>query len=145
MKRLNQFATAISMVLTTSFGVAGEFPEAPPNLKEMEATGLPRLSAAELKAFFPGAIESKGTKGKHLLILKPDGTAERKGGQAQRDLTGKWRIDEAKNAWCTEFWLRKGFENNCFAVFRAKDGMHYFDYDVDNGFYAHVWRRAEGQ
>jgi hypothetical protein len=145
MKRLNLLITAFAIALAPHFSTAVEFPGAPPNLKEAEALGLPRLSATELKTFFPGVIECQGTVGRLTLILNPDGTAQRRLPQEQKDSSGKWRFDEAKNAYCTSFWLRRGHVDNCFAVFRAKDGVHYFDYDVDNGFYTKVWRRAEGQ
>jgi hypothetical protein len=142
MKRLVHLLSAMSVVLVANLSAAGDFPSAPPNMKEMESQGLPRLSHEELKGFFPGAIDSKGTKGHHILVLKPDGSVDREG---FKDLTGKWRIDEGNNAYCLAFNFKKGYKENCFAVFRAADGTSFFDYDIGNGFYAHVWRRAEGQ
>ncbi len=149
MKRLSAVCMAIALVLLTSPAFAQDFPTVPPNMKEAEAKGLPRVGAEELKAFFPGVAKFKGTTGKHLMTFKPDGSVDRKG---FRDTAGKWRIDEQNNAYCLAFTeAPHGFgkmhasKENCFAVFRAPDGTHFFDYDVANGFYAHVWRRAKGE
>ena len=53
---------------------------------------------------------------------------------AKRKVHGTWRIDEKSNAYCNTFTGKKGTEEGCFAVFRAPDGTHYFDYEVDTGF-----------
>jgi len=120
---------------------ATDFPKGPPNLKEAEAQGLQRANLEELKKFFPGIINNKGVKGvEHTLTFKPDGTAHRTG---FNDLTGEWHFDEKKNAYCVGFYKKKGYRENCFAVFRATDGTNFFDYDIDSGFYAHVWHRGE--
>ena len=141
----------LAATLLMSFNAAGyaqEFPTAPPNLKEMEAKGLPRLSAEELKAFFPGVIDSKGTKGRHILTFNADGTLLRKPFKhGLSEDTGTWKIDEKNNTHCVSLpkgkgVVKKGYDENCFATFRAPDGVHFFDYDVSDGFYAHVWRKA---
>lgn len=143
MKYLYSLCLASALMLPISSAFAQGFPTAPPNLKDMEAKGLARLSAEDLKAFFPGVVESMGTQGKHIIISKPDGTFVRQGFQ---DKPGKWRIDEKNNTYCRAMQRgRKGFEENCFAVFRDPDGIHYYDYDVQDGFYAHVWRRSSEQ
>lgn len=132
-------------------GLADEFPTAPPKLKEMEAKGLPRLTADELKAFFPGVVDSKGTKGRHIITHNPDGTCLRKAFKhGLSDDSGTWRIDDKDNTYCRAMpkgkgVVKKGVEENCFAVFRAPDGIHFFDYDVQDGFYAHTWRKASEQ
>lgn len=152
MKRthLAVLAAALSMsVGAPSF--AQEFPTAPPKLKEMEEKGLPRLSAEELRTFFPGVIDSRGTKGRHLITSKPDGTLLRKGfKQGLPDHPGTWRIDDKSNTHCRSMqrgtgMAKKGLEETCFATFRAPDGVHFFDYDVADGFYAHTWRKAPEQ
>jgi hypothetical protein len=140
----------LSTAFLMSFGAASfaqQFPSAPPKLKEMEATGAQRMSAEELKTFFPGVIDSKGTKGRHIITFNADGTLLRKG---MKDDPGTWRIDERNNTHCRSLpkgrgLSKKGYQENCFVTFRAPDGVHYFDYDVDDGFYAHVWRKAAEQ
>lgn len=128
---------------TTAF--AAEFPQAPPNQKEAEAQGLQRVGLEELKKFIPGIVGSKGFKGgKHKLTFKDDGSVDRTGIGA-KESTGKWHFDEKNNAYCMAFYEKKGYQETCFAVFRAPDGTHFFDYDIDNGFHAHVWRRAKGE
>ena len=144
---------AAILVMHTNTSLAVEFPTAPPNLKEMEAKGLPRLTAEELKAYFPGVIDSKGPKGRHIIISNPDGTCLRKPFKhgLKEDL-GRWRIDEKNNTHCRSMpkqmrnvMGKGGYEENCFAVFRDPDGIHFFDYDVQDGFFAHVWRRSSDQ
>jgi hypothetical protein len=125
----------------TSLGHAAEFPTAPPKLKDAEAQGLYRMSTAELKEFLPGITESRGVKGKHKKTFKPDGSVDRTG-FGSKEATGTWRFDEKNNAYCNAFTEKKGYQENCFAVFRAPDGTHYFDYEIDTGSYSHVWRRA---
>ena len=135
-------AVLLSMlVASTSLAYAAEFPTAPPKLKDAEAQGLVRVSAAELKESLPGKWEEMGTKGKRLKTLNPDGTAHRTG-FSQKEGDGKWRIDEKNNAFCNAFYEKKGYTENCFAVFRAPDGIHFFDYEIDTGFYQRVRRRA---
>lgn len=150
MKRRYLAVLAAALVMPFSASFAEEFPSAPPNLKEMEAKGMPRLSAEELKAFFPGVVVSRssigGQIGTHLITHHSDGTYERKGlRKSVVVIHGKWRIDEKNNTYCRAFTGKKGYENNCFAVFKAADGIHHFDYDVQDGFYAHVWRKSSDQ
>lgn len=132
-------AILISLFLaSTTFSHAEDIPTAPPRLKDAEAQGLTRLSMTDLKAFLPGKIDAKSVKGRHVRTFNPDGTAHRTGfGQKESD--GTWRFDEKNNAYCNAFKEKKGVQENCFAVFRASDGTHYFDYEVDTGFYAHTW------
>jgi hypothetical protein len=133
-------AILIALFATTSaLAEQGAVPTAPVNLKEAEAQGLQRLSAEELKAFIPGTHEVKGTTGKSTKYFRADGSFERKG---FKDFAGKWRFDEGGNAYCLDVYKKKGMERNCFAVFRAREGEYYFDYDVENGFFSHAWRPA---
>jgi len=141
MKRLFAYWSVGTLAAITTFACAGDLPTAPPNLKDVEAQGLHRLSSEELKPLLSGVVESKGTEGQHKLIYKPDGTVARTGAGV-RDLTGKWRIDDKNNAYCLAFSFKKGYQENCFAVFRTSDGIHYFDYDIANGFYAHIWSQS---
>lgn len=145
-------AGALLMPVSTSF--AQEFPTAPPNLKEMEAKGLPRLSAEELKGLFPSVIDLRGPTGRHIVIHNADGSCIRKAAKRAvgQDATGTWRINEKNNSLCRNMpkmgkgvMAKGGSEENCFAVFRATDGIHFFDYDVQDGFYAHTWRKAPEQ
>jgi hypothetical protein len=128
-------------VAATTIAYAAEFPTAPPRLKDAEAQGLARLSAAELKESLPGKWTQKGTKGKRTKTFNPDGSAYRTGFGVMEG-AGTWRIDEKNNAYCNTFTGKKGAEEGCFAAFRAPDGTHYFDYEVDTGFYQGVRRRA---
>ena len=130
-----------TLLAATTIAYAAEFPTAPPRLKDAEAQGLARVSAAELKESLPGKWEEKGTKGHRFKTLNPDGSAHRTG-FGQKEGSGTWRIDETNNAFCNAFQEKKGYKENCFAVFRAPDGIHYFDYEVDTGFFQRVRRRA---
>ena len=131
---------AIFVALFTATSVLAQGgSQAPVNLKEAEAQGLQRLSVEDLKAFMPGIHEEQGTTGKSTKYFKPDGGFEPRG---IKDFTGSWRFDEGRNGYCLDVYKKKGMEKTCFAVFRAPDGTHYFDYEVDTGFYSHVWRRA---
>lgn len=121
--------------------LAADFPKGPPNLKEAEAQGLQRVNVEELKKYIPGVINNKGVKGiNHTLTFKPDGSFDRTG---FKDLTGEWHFDEEKNAYCISFYNKKGYQEKCFAVFRAADGTSFFDYDIADSFYAHVWHPGE--
>jgi hypothetical protein len=128
-------------VASTAIAYAAEFPTAPPRLKDAEAQGLVRMSTAELKESLPGKWEEKGTRGKRKKTLNPDGSAYRTGFD-QKEGAGTWRIDEKNNAFCNAFIEKNGFQENCFAVFLAPDGVHFFDYEVDTGFFQRVRRRA---
>ena len=137
-------ALLFSFLMVASANVlAADFPKAPANQKEAEAEGLQRVSLEELRNFIPGTLKSKGFKGaKHTLTFKSDGSVDRTG-FGDKEQTGKWNFDEGKNAYCLAFQEKKGYQKNCFAVFRAKDGINFFDYDEGNGFYAHVWHPGE--
>lgn len=122
---------------------AGDYPKGPPNLKEAEAEGLQRVNLEELKKFIPGVIKNKGHQGgKHTLTFKADGSVDRTGFDTKQQ-TGQWHFDEKNNAYCTAFYEKKGYREACFAVFRAKDGANFFDYDIKDTFYAHVWHPGE--
>lgn len=123
-------------------GLAQEFPKAPPKLKEAEAAGLPRVSTEELKQFLPGKMDAKGPLGRHIKTFKPDGTVDRVGHRSGETESGTWRFDEAGNVYCNTIRGKKSFEENCFAVFRAPDGTHFFDYEVETGFFLRTWRRV---
>ena len=127
---------------STAIAEAAEFPAAPPKLKDAEAQGLVRMSAQELREFLPGQMEMKGVKGRHTKTFSPDGSAYRTG-IGEKEASGTWRFDDKDNAYCNTFREKKGPQEYCFAVFRAPDGVHYFSYEIDTGFYAHVWRRAK--
>jgi hypothetical protein len=106
-------------------------------MNEAEAQGLTRMSAQDLKGLIQGTIEYPGIKKSTVLVLNSDGSVIR-----NSDLTGKWRIDEKNNSYCTVFAFEKGDAENCFAVCRAADGDHYFGHDIDAGYDVHVWRRS---
>lgn len=143
----------VALAMPFSTGLAQEFPIAPPNLKEMEAKGLPRLSAENLKAYFPGIVDWKGTRSRRIITHNPDGTLVSKGFKhGQADVTGQWRINERNNTYCKALpqqrgglMAKGGFEEHCFAVFQDPDGIHFFDYDLQDGFYVGVWRKPTGQ
>jgi len=135
-------AIFIALFTATSVLAQGGVPQAPVNLKEAEAQGLQRLSVEDLKAFIPGTHKTEGTTGKSTLTFKPDGGYERK---AFKDFSGTWRFDEGKNAYCLEVYKKKGLDWLCFAVFSAKEGNFYFDYELENGFYSHAWTPAKAK
>jgi len=135
-------AILVALFTATSVLAQESGPKAPINLKEAEAQGLQRMSVEDLKAFIPGTQMTHGTTGKSTRTFKPDGGYERK---AFQDFRGTWRFDEGKNAYCLEVLKKKGMDKTCFAVFRAGDGKHYFDYDLENGFYSHTWIPAKAE
>lgn len=141
---VSRFILAAVFALSASCVFAEEFPSAPPRLKDAEVQGLQRVSVEELKQFIPGKVISKGPTGKHKKDFKPDGSVWRSGFR-EKEGAGKWRFDEKNNAYCNAFQEKKGYQENCFAVFRAPDGTHFIDYETDTGFFAHVWRRADGE
>lgn len=137
---ISSLLVAASLALSAAApGFAADLPAAPPRLKDAEAQGLPRVSVEELKPFMPGKVMSFGPKGKHKNDFKPDGSVWRSGFR-EKEGEGKWRFDEKHNAYCNAFFEKKGYSEGCFAVFRAPDGIHFFDYETDTGFYAHTWR-----
>lgn len=143
MKRLHAFCLAVALAMPSSAILAQEFPTSPPNIKEAQALGLQRLTGEELKAFIPGVIKSKGPTGHHKWIYGADGSMVRK--DFKGDKPGTWRIDESKGALCNSFSRKQGPVEACLAVFRAPDGIHHFDYDLRDGFYAHTWRRDSAE
>ena len=116
-----------------------DFPAAPPNLKEAEAKGLQRLTAEELKTLFPGAMKIKRHRcSVATKTFKPDGSVEVEG---FKDLSGTWRLDEKRGVYCDRIHMKLKRGERCYAVFRAGDGIHYFDYDIDDKLQTLVWRR----
>lgn len=144
----NLFALSWVAVLSmgASLAFAQDFPQAPPLIKEAETLGLSRVRADELRSLLQGPLQFfgesyMGQPKSSLMVFSPDGTVERK--DVDASLKGTWNIEDSNHVYCTAFtFKKKGFQKNCFAVFRAPDGIHYFDYDVSKGFDAHVWRPA---
>jgi hypothetical protein len=136
--------TAMLVALFTATTVLAQevFPKAPVNLKEAEAQRLQRLNVEDLKAFMPGSLTTRSPTGKSTRIFKQDGSFERK---SFKDFSGTWRFDEGENAYCLEVRKKKGTEKACFAVFRAPGENYYFDYDIENGFYAHTFTPAKAE
>lgn len=131
------------MAATTNAFAAEDFPKAPANQKEAEAQGLQRVNLEDLKKFIPGIMKDKGARGGiHTLTFKPDGSVNRTG-EGAKDQSGKWHFDEKNNAYCVAFQGTREYKEICFAVFRAADAVNFFDYDVENGFYARVWHPGE--
>jgi hypothetical protein len=114
---------------------------APPNIKAAEAKGLQRVNLEELKKFIPGSIKVKGHKGgKYKLTFKADGSVDRTGGVNLDAQTGEWHFDEKNNAYCSAFDEVMGYQEVCFAVFRKPHKDKFFDYDIEDSFFAHGWR-----
>jgi hypothetical protein len=128
------------LVSIPALGLAQEFPQAPPKLKEAEAQGLPRVGTEELKQFMPGKVDSKGAIGRRIKTFKSDGTVDTVGYKGGNPESGTWRFDEANNTYCHTFQGKRNSAEDCFAVFRAADGAHFFDYNVKTGFFEHTWR-----
>jgi hypothetical protein len=111
----------------------------PLDLRKAKAQGLHRLSAEELSAFMPGSTKAMrvgASKGKTRTYHR-DGSYD---GGGFRKRTGTWRIDSKSDTWCRTIVIKRQDQDKCFAVFRAPDGIHYFDYDMTDGFYVSVWR-----
>jgi hypothetical protein len=146
---MNKLIFLLSMVpLALSMGgaFASDYPQAPHTLKDAESQGLVRVNANELKEILvKGTLDVKGEEGKRFITFSPDGTFERKGQKSGEVVTGKWNIDEGKNAYCMKYTYKGKYKQPCFAVFRAPDGVNFFDYDADAKFDAHVWRPATAQ
>lgn len=121
---------------------AEDFPKAPPRLKDAEAGSLARVSTDELKQFMPGKVDSKGPIGRRIKMFKSDGTVDTVGYKSGNAESGTWRFDEANNTYCHRFQGKKGVVDDCFAVFRAPDGPHFFEYNVKTGFLERTWRRV---
>ena len=130
------------LVSIPALGLAQEFPKAPPKLKEAEAQGLPRVSTDELKQFMPGKVDCRGAIGRRIKTFKSDGTVDTVGFKGGNPESGTWRFDEANNTCCHTFQGKKGLVDDCFVVFRAPDGTHFFDYNVKTGLFEHTWRRV---
>lgn len=114
---------------------------APPNIKAAEAKGLQRVNLEDLKKFIPGVINVKGHKGgKYTLTFKADGSVDRTGGVGLDAQTGEWHFDEKNNIYCSAFKEVMGYKEVCFAVFRKPHENKFFDYDIGDSFFAHVWR-----
>lgn len=131
-------------VASTAISLAAEFPTAPPRLKDAEAQGLVRMSTTELKEFLPGKVESQGPLGGRVKTFKADGSVDRTavGQKEGTEGSGTWRFDEQNNVYCEAFQEKRRYRDECFAVIRAPDSTHYFDYEVKTGFFTHAWRRA---
>lgn len=126
---------SLLMTVTTSTFAA------PPNIKAAEAKGLQRVNLEELKKFIPGVIKVKGHKGgKYTLTFKADGSVDRTGGVGLDAQTGEWHFDEKNNVYCSAFTEVMGYKEVCFAVFRKPNENKFFDYDIADSFFAHVWR-----
>jgi hypothetical protein len=122
---------------------AQDFPQGPATLKEAEAKGLQRLSMDQLKALFPVTIRYKRHRGGIATkTFKPDGSVEVAGAEK---LSGTWRFDEKRGGYCDHVYKKKDPGERCYAVYRAGDGTHYFDYDIADGLQTVVWRRTAGQ
>lgn len=122
-----------------------DVPEPPANKQEAEAKGLTRIGIAELKAFIPGTIQMWGHKDvAKTKIFKPDGSLEV---DDARDKGGTWNFSKEHGGYCNAIVKAKDNRTvkNCFAVFKAGDGVHHFDYDVKSGHYSATWRPAPKQ
>lgn len=143
MKHLSFLFFTSVLLLMSATVVAAEFPVAPPSQKAAEAEGLVRLEVGELKTLLQRVVIADHVKtGKCKFTFHDDGSVERGGGAAK---PGKWRIDEAKNIYCKSFHRKDGYSENCFAVYRAADNVHYFDYDSSDGLLALTWRCGKEQ
>ena len=142
MSAIRYLALLLVFVFSAAYADATVFPkDSPKNLKAAESAGLHRLTTDELKAFIPGSMEvlGHGAGKPKLRIFKPDGSFEV---QSWRTNKGTWRMDAGANTWCRTVTKQKTGEEveQCFAVFRHPDGVHYYDYDVGDGFHASTWR-----
>lgn len=139
---VTQFLFLLSMMGSGTAPMSGvDFPAAPRILEQAEAQGLHRLNAAELKAFFPAALDGKYISGKGPQSLQPGRPGLRR---VSSDEPGTWRIDETSHTYCNRFSRTRGAEESCFTVFRASAGPHYFGYDAKTGIYTYGWRRYQG-
>jgi hypothetical protein len=131
------------VVATQAF--SQDVPEHPANRQDAETKGLARASIAEIKAFIPGTIQLRGHKEvAKTKIFKPDGTLEV---DDARDKGGTWNFSKEHGGYCNAIVRAKDNRTvkNCFVVFKAGDGVHYFDYDAKSGHYAATWRPAPKQ
>jgi uncharacterized cupin superfamily protein len=111
----------------------------PLDMRKAQKQGLHRLSAEELRSFMPGSTYAMqgGSKKRKIRVYHPDGSFE---GGAFQKRRGTWRVDSKGDTWCRIVVIKMQDQDKCFAVFRAPDGVHYFDYDMTDGFYVSVWR-----
>lgn len=143
MVTIRYLACACLIAFGSAPAIAQDFPEHPANMTQAEAQGLARAGISELKAFMPGTIQMQGNKGtSKTKTFKPDGTLET---DYPWDKGGTWKFDNKHDGYCNSIAKESGIAKNCFFVFKAADGAHYFDYDVKNGFYSAVWRPAPKQ
>jgi hypothetical protein len=75
-------------------------------------------------------------------IFKPDGSLEV---SDARDKGGSWNFSKKHDGYCNEVVLPKRVAKSCYYVFKAQDGVHYFNYEVSTGHFAEVWRPAPKQ
>lgn len=143
MKRLSFLSLTAVLILSLSPVIAAEFPKAPLNQKAAETQGLERLQVSELNAILQCVVIADHVRtGRIKFVFHDDGSVERGGGAGK---PGKWRIDEVKNVYCKSFHRKDGYSENCFAVYRAPDNVHYFDYDNSDGLLVLVWRCGKEQ
>ncbi len=125
-----------------AFAQPTPFPLAPQTMQEAEAAGLRRVNVEELKRYLPGAVVARDMRGTlRRKIFHADGKAEFKAGGTGPDHLVTWRLStEDGGGYCTRLGIKRG--EVCFAVFQAKDGLHYFDYDLQDSQFYWVWRPA---
>lgn len=117
------------------------FPPAPPTMQEAESAGLKRVSVEELKQYLPGKVVARDMRGTlRRKVFHPDGKGEFKAGGAGPDHLVTWRLSTDGGGYCTRLGIKRG--EVCFAVFRAGDGLHFFDYDLNDSQLYWVWRPA---
>lgn len=131
-----------TFAVTAALAQTSETAKAPANLKEAESTGLQRVNMGELRALIPGVHQVRGPTGTVKRTMKADGRLEREG---FRETTGAWRFDDSRNAYCIELVIRRGFQKECYGVFRSPQEGHVFDYDLATGFYSRTWTPLKEQ
>jgi hypothetical protein len=88
----------------------------------------------------PGTIQMQGHKGvSKTKTFSPDGTLVI---DDARDKGGTWKFDQKHDGYGNAIEEENRSAKNCFFVFKAADGVHYFDFDVKSGFYSAVRRPA---
>jgi hypothetical protein len=142
MSSIRYLALSFVFAFSAAHAESTVFPkDSPKNLKAAESAGLHRLTTEELKAFIPGSMEvlGHGAGKPKLRIYKPGGAFEV---HSWRINKGTWKLDAGANTWCRTVYKKKvqADVEQCFAVFRHPDGVHYYDYDVGDGFHASTWR-----
>jgi hypothetical protein len=102
MNQARSVLLALSMLCVPALAENAPFPSAPPNLKEVQAAQLQRVTIAELKQLFPGSIEQKRSRGGRVKKeFRADGTLQastmetaRPGGAT--DWSSTWHIEKKK-------------------------------------------------